>query len=417
MDNLTHTIIGLAAGELIDRCLPEEPNRERAQARHRLLLVTGALASNFPDIDLALMPFLSRPLGYLLEHRGHTHTLLFALPEALLLVALLWLLWPGARQVLRVSKVARTGLAITAAAGLLLHLGMDYLNSYGLHPFAPVDPRWLYGDTIYIIEPMFWVLLGVPMIMQIKRRGIRFGLLGVLAAVLVSCTMVGFLLWPSLALLAVAGVALGALQGKWRHALVAGAALSVAWIGVQAGASHLAKTRVAASLAKQDAGSTMLDAAMTAFPANPLCWAVVSVEADAAHDRYRLRRGVLSLAPGLVPTASCPVKLAGGAAPATADGIAWLGATQASLAQLKNLQQSNCHVDAWLRFARMPSIDADTATDLRYGNLGAANFATIDYAARAGTPCPAWLPKWGQPRADLLRMVPSTPLSTATETP
>jgi inner membrane protein len=79
MDNLTHSIIGLAAGELIDRCLPEEPNRERAQARHRLLLVTGALASNFPDIDLALMPFLSRPLGYLLEHRGHTHTLLFAL--------------------------------------------------------------------------------------------------------------------------------------------------------------------------------------------------------------------------------------------------------------------------------------------------------------------------------------------------
>jgi inner membrane protein len=417
MDNLTHSIIGLAAGELIDRCLPEEPNRERAQARHRLLLVTGALASNFPDIDLALMPFLSRPLGYLLEHRGHTHTLLFALPEALLLVALLWLLWPGARQVLRVSTVARTGLAITAGGGLLLHLGMDYLNSYGLHPFAPVDPRWLYGDAIYIIEPMFWVLLGVPMIMQIQRRRIRLSLLGVLAAILVSCTMVGFLLWQSLALLAVAGVALGLLQGKWRHALVAGAVLSLAWIGVQAGASHQARTLVAASLAQQDARSTMLDAAMTAFPANPLCWSVVSVEADAGRGSYRLRRGVLSLAPGLVPAASCPLKLAGGAAPAGADGIAWLGSTQASVAELQHLQQNNCHIDAWLRFARMPSIDAETATDLRYGNLGAANFATIDYAARAGTPCPAWLPQWGRPRADLLHMLPSTSPSPAKEAP
>jgi inner membrane protein len=88
-------------------------------------------------------------------------------------------------------------------------------------------------------------------------------------------------------------------------------------------------------------------------------------------------------------------------------GIAWLDSSDASLAQLKHLQQTNCHVDAWLRFARMPSVDADTATDLRFGNLGGANFSTIDYAARAGSPCPAWLPHWGQPRADLLGVLPS----------
>jgi inner membrane protein len=111
------------------------------------------------------------------------------------------------------------------------------------------------------------------------------------------------------------------------------------------------------------------------------------------------------------------LKLAGGAAPSGADGIAWLGSTQASVAALQHLQQNNCHIDAWLRFARMPSIDAGTATDLRYGNLGAANFATIDYAARAGTPCPAWLPQWGRPRADLLHMLPSISPSPAKEAP
>jgi inner membrane protein len=401
VDNLTHSIIGLAAGELIDRGLPAEPTLERAQSRHRLLLVTGALASNFPDIDLAFMPFLSRPLGYLLEHRGHTHTLLFAIPEALLLVALLWLLWPAARQVLRVSRDARKGVAIAAGIGLLLHLGMDYLNSYGLHPFAPVDAHWFYGDTLYIIEPMFWALLGVPLIVQIKRTGIRIGLLALLGAILVGCTAAGFLQWGSLLMLGVAAVALGLLQRRWRHALVLGSVLSVAWIAGQAGASHAARDLVARNLAQQDAGSRMLDAAMTPFPANPLCWSVVSVETDAARGTYRLRRGVLSLNETLAPTASCPARLAGGAVSAGTTGIAWFDSFDASLADLQHLQQTNCHVDAWLRFARMPLIAPGSATDLRFGNVG-ANFSTIDYAARAGTPCPAWLPHWNQPRADLL---------------
>jgi inner membrane protein len=402
VDNLTHSIIGLAAGELIDRSLLAEPSHERAQARHRLLLVTGALASNFPDIDLVLMPFLSRPLGYLLEHRGHTHTLLFAIPEALVLVALLWLLWPAARQVLRVSRAARQGVALAAGIGLLLHLGMDYLNSYGLHPFAPVDAHWLYGDTLYIIEPMFWVLLGVPMILQIQRRGMRLALLGAMALVLAGCTAAGFLQWGSLLMLGVTALVLGALAGRWRHALLAGTVLSLAWIGVQAGASHAARAEVAADLARQDSASKLLDAAMTPFPANPLCWSFVTVETNTARGTYRLRRGVLSLNETLAPVASCPLKMAGGVAPPGTRGIAWFGSMASSLAQLQHLQQTNCHVDAWLRFARMPLIDGDAATDLRFGNLGAANFSTLDYAARAGTPCPAWLPHWGQPRADLL---------------
>jgi inner membrane protein len=417
VDNLTHTIIGLAAGELIARSLPAEPTPERAKARHRLLLVTGALGSNFPDIDLAFMPFLSRPLGYLLEHRGHTHTLLFAIPEALLLVALLWLLWPAARNVLRVSSAARKGVAIAAGIGLLLHLGMDYLNSYGLHPFAPVDARWFYGDTIYIIEPMFWVLLGVPLILQIRRPVLRYGWLAIMAIVLAACTAAGFLLGESLALLALAAAGLAVAHAQWRHTLVMGAVLSLAWIGVQAGASHQARAMVAAHLAQQDPGSKLLDAAMTPFPANPLCWSFVSIEADAAHGTYRLRRGVLTLN-NFVTTAQCPVKLAGGVADEYAQGVALFASIEASLADLKQLQQTNCHVDAWLRFARMPSLDGGSATDLRFGNLGAANFSTIDYGARAGTPCPAWLPEWDQPRADLLRVLPSPSSTTAiTKTP
>ena len=52
------------------------------------MLATCALAGNFPDLDLVLTPLLPAPLGYLLHHRGHTHTVLYAFPQAMLLAAL-----------------------------------------------------------------------------------------------------------------------------------------------------------------------------------------------------------------------------------------------------------------------------------------------------------------------------------------
>ena len=92
MDNMTHSLVGLALGELVDRALPAPADPSRGRLRRRLLLATGLLASNFPDLDLVLTPLLPAPLGYLIHHRGHTHTLLYALPQVALLLALLWLL-------------------------------------------------------------------------------------------------------------------------------------------------------------------------------------------------------------------------------------------------------------------------------------------------------------------------------------
>jgi inner membrane protein len=60
----------------------------------------------------------------------------------------------------------------------------------------------------------------------------------------------------------------------------------------------------------------------------------------------------------------------------------------------------DCHLRAWMRFARMPLLDAGSATDLRWGPR---NFSTIDLAAQADTPCPLPVPGWGMPRADLLQ--------------
>ncbi|WP_371766403.1 metal-dependent hydrolase [Massilia sp.] len=411
MDNLTHSVVGLGIGALIDRSVPAEPAPDAQRLRTRMLLTIGCLASNFPDLDLVLTKLLEAPLGYLLHHRGHTHTLLAALGEVALLLGLVWLLWPAARGLLRTSPRARFAAVLTACVGMVLHISMDALNVYGVHPFWPFNARWYYGDLIFIVEPVFWIAFGIPLALMARgpiRRGL---LLALLIGVPIAVTFAGFLQWGSLAgLLVLAGFL--AWIARWRarrtggdrgrSALAAGLAAALAFVLVQAAAMHTARDTVAAAIARLDPGERLLDTALSAYPANPLCWSFVTVATDAAHGSYHLRRGQLSIAPGITPVASCPAGIAGHAAGGDAQ-LAWQGDARDSLARLHDLQQNNCHFNAWMRFARAPAIDGTTATDARWSPLGSANFSTMDYADHAAAPCPQPVPDWGYPRADLLR--------------
>ena len=273
MDNITHSFIGLGVGELVHRSLPPEPQAPAQRTRRALFLFTAWFASNAPDLDLVLTRLLPRPFGYMLHHRGHTHTLLLALPQALLLLALLWLLWPGARRLLKSSVPARVGLAACLLLGFCLHMGMDFLNSYGLHPFYPFDSRWLYGDMVFIVEPMFWVLLGVPVIMSLRYGIVKSVLLAALAAALCFFTYKTYLAPASLAVLLGLGVMLAVLQGRagerGRGALLLAFALAATFIGTQGVASALGRTRIEAAVQRLDPGTRVWDVAMTAFPSKP----------------------------------------------------------------------------------------------------------------------------------------------------
>lgn len=404
MDNLTHSLTGLALGELTHRLLPDEPDTARAGTRRRLLLTCATLASNFPDLDLVLTPLAPEPLGYLLHHRGHTHTLLYALPQALLLLAALWLLWPAARTLLRASAAARLGLFASIALGLLLHFGMDAMNVYGVHPFAPFDPRWFYGDMVFIVEPVFWVALGTPLAAHVARSWLRRAYLALFLLVPGVFALFGFLQWGSYAALAAIWLlALGLTRRAGeRSALLAGVAVVLGFVLVQAGSAQVARERVEAALRQLEPGARILDMALSAFPANPLCWTVTSVTAGG--DDYRVRRGVLSLAPQRNPVTACPFKIHGEYVGKAPGGLAWTWEEHGSKARLQALRASDCRIDAWLRFARTPSLAGGYATDVRYAPHGSHNFSTLPYAAQAqaGAPCPSPVPQWGYPRADLL---------------
>jgi inner membrane protein len=405
MDNLTHSLAGLALGELAERSLAPEPDPVLARVRRRVLLLTGWAASNFPDLDLLLTPLAPRPLGYLLHHRGHTHTLLYALPQALLLLALVWLLWPTARRLLRESRQARVATVVVAGLGLALHLAMDFLNVYGVHPFHPFDSRWLYGDMVFIVEPVFWVAFGAPLA-AMSGRIARWVLLALLAGVPAWFTASGYLQWGSLAGLGLLGLALVALQlrcgERGRAALVASFAAALGFVGVQGVAVRQARELVAGQASQALPASRLLDVPLSAFPANPLCWSFITIERSDAAGTYVLRRGVLSLAPAVTPVSACPNPLGSAVdAPPTA-ALAWQWEQSGSLEALRSLRRTDCRIDAWMRFARAPSLQDGSATDVRFGPPGGTNFSTLPYAAQAGTPCPRYVPGWGYPRADLL---------------
>jgi inner membrane protein len=402
MDNLTHSLVGLALGELVDRALPAHPDPQRGRTRRRVLLATGALASNFPDLDLVLTPLLAPPLGYLLHHRGHTHTLLFALPQIALLLGLMWLLWPGARRLLQADRTARHAILATAALGMVLHLSFDFLNVYGVHPFYPLDSRWLYGDMVFIVEPVFWTALGVALALRVPGRVLRWLFTGLLLAAPVIFTMNGFLQWGSLAgLLLLAGVIALASRRGGAAGLVTAVVACIGFIAVQGVAGHLAREQIRSALAQVEPGSRVLDMPLSAFPSNPLCWSFATITDNGGAGSYAVRLGVLSLAPGVTGVDACPARFGGEAGAAPTD-LAWTYREAGTLDGVRGLQRDNCQFDAWLRFARVPSLIDGKATDIRFSAPGVDNFSTLPYAAMADQPCPAPVPQWGRPRADLL---------------
>jgi inner membrane protein len=163
MDNLTHTLIGLIAGESVAHTTSRALNSGLAPEKRRGLFVAiAAIGGNLPDLDLVYsyrgVPHDTQAkLGYVLQHRGYTHTVLGCLVLAALLYAgaELWLRY----RHLAVTRRDRLELAGMCMFGTFLHLGMDFLNSYGVHPFWPVQNGWFYGDSVFIVEPLYWNVL------------------------------------------------------------------------------------------------------------------------------------------------------------------------------------------------------------------------------------------------------------------
>ena len=409
MDNLTHTLIGLAAGELATQLTRRKESGLPALSRRTALLGIGMIGGNLPDIDL-LWSYSTTPgdnLAYILEHRGYTHTLLGCAALALLLyvAAVLLLRWRKHRPGLPEHLL----LAGFAMLSVLLHLAMDALNSYGVHPFWPFNNKWYYGDAVFIVEPLYW-LAAAPLLFSIRTWSARWVLalvllIGNVAILLVHrFEPVWFAVPLVTALLLWAGWQLAE-----RNAAITTVGVMIALTLGFLGFSTVASARLQQLVQQQYPGYHTLEQVMTPSPAQPLCWDVVVLQRR--EDELAARSGQVSLT-GSFDAVVCPQLTMNRANAAglpeagdTATTLRWDDQDSMSIARFNEWVAADCQARAALQFIRAPMLttrgDATVLSDLRFSRGGAGGLGSVLLAPRADSECKHHVP-WLPPRVDVI---------------
>jgi inner membrane protein len=404
MDNATHSLAAVLVAE--GACVVRGDRPDAARFRTAALWVS-LLANNLPDLDFVYRNVTPGKLGYLLHHRGHSHTIVAA--TGLALVAFALVTGPLRLSGVRFEARDRRTLLSLALFGTLLHIGMDFQNNYGVHPFWPFDDRWYYGDFLYIVEPLVWAF-AVPVIALLARTRVA-----------TTCVVAGFgvaLLYGAVARHVPASQALGLL---FVAACVAVAARTLSrrgrivlagagWMAVTTAffvASRAVRAAVVASAERRFPETQLVDVVRTPALGNPLCWSVIAIGTE--RDRYVARRSIVSLAPFVVSPRRCGsgdprVTAAPLAAVESSDGrVLWRSEFRAPLAELRALSKAHCDAAAFLRYARAPFwFDGaqEVIGDLRFDRGRGLGFAGM--ALSKSGACPPHVPPWTPPRAELL---------------
>ena len=342
MDNITHAFIGAAMAECA------VPRSASARAR-TVFMCAGIIAANAPDVDLLYSGVIEEPLGYLLHHRGHSHTL----PGVGVLGFLIWSglrLLPQARLAIRGMESRWLALIAAALAG---HMLMDTANGYGTHLWYPFWSGWVYGDAVFVLEPWLWAIFGAILALNAGRTW-RV-VIAVMALVPIGALIQIGLLQAGVAaaVVAVVGAAAVAVR-RWPPRRRAAAALvaTAAIVVVMSGVSRAAKDQARRAIA-DPSGGEVIDVTADANPGVPWCWAVLVLQKSTGEstDALVARRATLSLLSGVWPAASCA---------SARLGVGWSTETRRSddfvlhrqwkidAEALRALYAGNCRARAWL---------------------------------------------------------------------
>ncbi|MGH9406232.1 MAG: metal-dependent hydrolase [Terriglobia bacterium] len=142
MDNLTHTLTGIAIAQA------------GLKRKTRFAMLALIIASNLPDIDVA---FAGRgTVGYLTHHRAITHSLLGLTVLSAILAAALYALGRRTQAKKSGPRLSMKWLFAVCWIGMAVHVLMDFTNAYGVRPFLPFSGRWYAWGIMPIVD--FWLL-------------------------------------------------------------------------------------------------------------------------------------------------------------------------------------------------------------------------------------------------------------------
>jgi inner membrane protein len=158
MDPIAHTLFGATMAE--------------AGLKRKTALATATLliGANIPDID-GLAMLVSSDYG-LWFRRGWTHGILALLIWPFLLTGLMIGVDRLIEKRMRRRNRMRQGPPVRpvmllgiAFLGVWSHPLLDYLNTYGVRLLMPFSDTWFYGDTLFIVDPWFWLLAGAGVVL------------------------------------------------------------------------------------------------------------------------------------------------------------------------------------------------------------------------------------------------------------
>jgi len=156
MDSLTHTVLGACLGETI-----------AGKQLGKKAMVIGALANNFPDIDV-FAHFFTTPAGNLLAHRGITHSIFACLFFSLVFSLAL-------PKIFKKTTVTFKRSLVLIGSGLFLHILMDACTSYGTGWFEPFSHYRVSFNTLFIIDPFFLLplLIATVTLLILKKTSVK----------------------------------------------------------------------------------------------------------------------------------------------------------------------------------------------------------------------------------------------------
>lgn len=292
MDNLTHSLVGLAAAKAgLERLSPGAT-------------IACVLAANAPDLDI--LATLGGKWFYLHHHRGITHSFVGTLALAVFIPCLFYLVdLLIARIRKRPPRVRFLGLLVASLIVSASHPLMDWTNNYGVRPFLPWSGEWYYGDLVFIIDPWLWLTVGGAAFLLTSKRTWQTVFWTVLALVLTGLFLFvrlenwGLLnpnlfraLW-SAGIIGLLVIRLTRILQPWgsRLALVALALMVVYWGALAVvHRSALSQAQTIAQKLSAERGETLGRVAAMPVLADPFRWLCV-VDTDRATYRFLLSLG------------------------------------------------------------------------------------------------------------------------------
>ena len=138
-------------------------------SRTPLGMTTLIVANNFPDLDVGVFATDTLAMSF---RRGWTHGVL---AQATLPIALTAIVIAGDRLFRRngADRVKPRQVLLLSYIGVLCHVFLDFLNSYGVRLLMPFSETWFYGDALYVIDPLMYLILGLGWWLASRRRHVR----------------------------------------------------------------------------------------------------------------------------------------------------------------------------------------------------------------------------------------------------